>query len=121
MILPAPLNLSSALLERHGLYLIEDGQSIFLWVGREAIPQLVIDVFNIGSYNELRPGKVSFVNVLFWSGCRADAAIHETANSTRVGKLFLAENQCYHWQGSRSSSRSLLCEFFLVVLYLFRA
>ena len=53
-----PLPLSSERLERHGLYLIEDGQNIFLWVGRDAVPQLVMDVFEIPSYSELQGGKV---------------------------------------------------------------
>lgn len=58
MILPPPLPLTSERLERHGLYLIEDGQTIFLWVGRDAVPQLMIDVFDLPSYDVLRPGKV---------------------------------------------------------------
>jgi protein transport protein SEC24 len=56
--MPTPLPLTSERLERHGLYLIEDGQTIFLWVGRDAVPQLVMDVFNLPSYAELRGGKV---------------------------------------------------------------
>ncbi|KAK4704518.1 protein transport protein SEC24, partial [Phenoliferia sp. Uapishka_3] len=56
-ILPLPLPLSSERLERHGLFLLEDGQNIFLWVGRDAVPQLVMDVFDIGTYAELRSGK----------------------------------------------------------------
>lgn len=31
---------------------------MFLWVGREAVPQLVMDVFDLPSYAELRGGKV---------------------------------------------------------------
>jgi protein transport protein SEC24 len=38
--------------------MIEDGQTIFLWVGRDAVPQLVQDVFNLPSYEQLRGGKV---------------------------------------------------------------
>jgi len=56
--MPSALPLSSERLERHGLYLIEDGQTIFLWVGRDAVPQLVTDVFNLPSYDVLRGGKV---------------------------------------------------------------
>ena len=56
--MPAPLPLSSERLERHGLYLIEDGQTMFLWVGRDAVPQLIIDVFDLPSYADLRGGKV---------------------------------------------------------------
>jgi len=41
------------------LFLIEDGQNIFLWVGQEAVPQLVMDVFDLPNYQELKGGKVS--------------------------------------------------------------
>jgi protein transport protein SEC24 len=58
IIMPPPLPLTSERLERHGLYLIEDGQTMFLWVGRDAVPQLIMDVFNYPSYDILRGGKV---------------------------------------------------------------
>jgi protein transport protein SEC24 len=57
-VMPSPLPLSSERLERHGLFVIEDGQTIFLWVGRDAVPQLIIDVFNLPGYDALRGGKV---------------------------------------------------------------
>jgi protein transport protein SEC24 len=57
--MPPPLPLTSERLERHGLFLIEDGQTLFLWVGRDAVPQLVIDVFDLPNYETLRGGKVS--------------------------------------------------------------
>lgn len=57
--MPPPLPLTSERLERHGLFLIEDGQTIFLWVGRDAVPQLIMDVFNLPTYEVLRGGKVS--------------------------------------------------------------
>jgi len=60
VILPPSLPLTSERLERHGLFLIEDGQTIFLWVGRDAVPQLVQDVFDLPSYEVLRGGKASF-------------------------------------------------------------
>jgi len=58
VILPTPLPLTSERLERHGLYLIEDGQTIFLWVGRDAVPRLIMDVFGLPNYEVLRGGKV---------------------------------------------------------------
>ena len=58
IIMPPSLPLTSERLERHGLYLIEDGQTMFLWVGRDAVPQLIMDVFNLQSYEVLRGGKV---------------------------------------------------------------
>ena len=58
-VFPAKINLTSEKLERHGLYLIEDGQTIFLWVGRDAVPQLCSDVFDAPNYGALKGGKVS--------------------------------------------------------------
>lgn len=58
IIMPPPLPPTSERLERHGLYIIEDGQTMFLWVGRDAVPQLIMDVFNLPSYEVLRGGKV---------------------------------------------------------------
>jgi protein transport protein SEC24 len=62
--MPPPLPLTSERLERHGLFLIEDGQTIFLWVGRDAVPQLVMDVFDLPSYADLRGGKVCSLDFL---------------------------------------------------------
>ncbi|KDR80013.1 hypothetical protein GALMADRAFT_222930 [Galerina marginata CBS 339.88] len=59
VILPPALPLTSERMERHGLFLIEDGQTIFLWVGRDAVPQLVQDVFDLPSYEVLRGGKTT--------------------------------------------------------------
>jgi len=59
VIMPPPLPLTSERLERHGLFLIEDGQTLFLWVGRDAVPQLVIDVFDLPNYETLRGGKTT--------------------------------------------------------------
>ncbi|KAH7345229.1 Sec23/Sec24 trunk domain-containing protein [Rhizoctonia solani] len=57
IIMPPTMSLTSERFERHGLYLIEDGQNMFLWVGREAVPQLVADVFDLPNYEALRGGK----------------------------------------------------------------
>ncbi|TFK59507.1 hypothetical protein BDN72DRAFT_945447, partial [Pluteus cervinus] len=64
VILPPPLPSTSERLERHGLFSIEDGQTMFLWVGRDAVPQLVLDVFNLPSYEVLRGGKVPHIHSL---------------------------------------------------------
>ena len=58
VVMPPLLPLSSERLVRHGLFLIEDGQTMFLWIGRDAVPQLVMDVFDLPSYDQLPSGKV---------------------------------------------------------------
>jgi protein transport protein SEC24 len=59
IILPLPHNLSSERLVPFGLYLIDDGQTQFLWVGRDAVPQLLADVFGVEDRTKLRVGKSS--------------------------------------------------------------
>lgn len=59
IVLPPPVNLSSERLVPYGLYLIDDGQTQFLWVGRDTVPQLLEDVFGIPDRAQLRVGKTS--------------------------------------------------------------
>ncbi|KAK5000229.1 COPII subunit [Elasticomyces elasticus] len=57
--LPPALNLNSGNLVPFGLYLIDDGQTQFLWLGRDAVPALVADVFGVEDKNALKQGKMS--------------------------------------------------------------
>ncbi|KAM3465494.1 hypothetical protein MY5147_009260 [Beauveria neobassiana] len=57
IVLPLPLNLTSERLASHGLYLIDDGQTQFLWVGRDAVPQLIADVFGVDDRTNIHVGK----------------------------------------------------------------
>jgi protein transport protein SEC24 len=58
-ILPPPMNLSSERLVSYGLYLIDDGQTQFLWVGKDAVPQLIMDVFGVSDRTMVKVGKTS--------------------------------------------------------------
>ncbi|GAM85599.1 hypothetical protein ANO11243_036060 [Dothideomycetidae sp. 11243] len=59
IVMPPALNLSSANIVPYGLYLIDDGQTQFLWLGRDAVPQLIADVFGTDDKNALRQGKTT--------------------------------------------------------------
>lgn len=59
IVLPPPLNLSSERFVSYGLYLIDDGQTQFLWIGRDAVPQLLEDVFGVQDRTQIRSGKGS--------------------------------------------------------------
>ncbi|KAI4597851.1 COPII subunit [Pestalotiopsis sp. 9143b] len=63
IVLPPPLNLSSERFVSYGLYLIDDGQTQFLWVGRDAVPQLLQDVFGVADRTQLRVGKGSIAEL----------------------------------------------------------
>ncbi|KAG9029729.1 COPII subunit [Tulasnella sp. JGI-2019a] len=83
VILPPPLPLTSERLERHGLYLIEDGQTIFIWVGRDAVPQLVMDVFDLPGYDALRGGKYTMLLLDNNFSQRINAVISKTREMRR--------------------------------------
>ncbi|KAI9787661.1 MAG: COPII subunit [Geoglossum umbratile] len=59
IIIPTPINLSSERLVSFGLYLIDDGQTQFLWVGKDAVPQLINDVFGLPDVSAVQVGKKS--------------------------------------------------------------
>ncbi|KAF9117183.1 COPII subunit [Mortierella sp. AM989] len=57
--MPMPMNLSSERLERGGLFMLEDSQNIFLWISRDAVPQLCMDLFGVPNYESIRGGKTT--------------------------------------------------------------
>ncbi|KAF2227799.1 hypothetical protein BDZ85DRAFT_228490 [Elsinoe ampelina] len=59
IVLPPALNLTSQNLVPYGLYLLDDGQTQFLWLGRDAVPQLVMDVFGTDDKAQLKQGKTT--------------------------------------------------------------
>ncbi|KAG2212669.1 hypothetical protein INT47_000646 [Mucor saturninus] len=59
VVFPPALNLTAENLEVHGCYLLENGQNIYLWVGRNVVPQLCADLFDVKSYEGLKGGKVT--------------------------------------------------------------
>ncbi|KAJ7185633.1 protein transporter SEC24 [Mycena filopes] len=83
VIMPPALPLTSERLERHGLFLIEDGQTIFLWVGRDAVPQLIMDVFDLPSYEVLRGGKTTLPVLDNPFSQRINAVIQKTREMRR--------------------------------------
>jgi protein transport protein SEC24 len=59
IIMPLPMNLTSERLHPYGLYLIDDSQTQFLWIGAQAVPQLIQDVFGLPSIDHVKIGKTT--------------------------------------------------------------
>ncbi|KAJ7195735.1 hypothetical protein B0H12DRAFT_1245487 [Mycena haematopus] len=78
LIMPTPLPLTSTCWESHGLYLIDDGQIIYLVVARDAVPLLINDVFGAADYSALQAGKLDLPEV--------DTAISQRIRSI-IGKI----------------------------------
>lgn len=55
-IMPPRLNPSKENMEAFGLYIIENGQTIYLWLGRSAVPQLIVDVWGVPTMEEVHSG-----------------------------------------------------------------
>ncbi|BEI85015.1 hypothetical protein CcaverHIS002_0504160 [Cutaneotrichosporon cavernicola] len=83
VVMPPALNLTSERLERHGLFLIEDGQNMFLWVGQEAVPRLIQDVFDLPSYAELQGGKATLPTLDNTFNQRVNAIVAKTRELRR--------------------------------------
>ncbi|KAI8997046.1 hypothetical protein BDB01DRAFT_713526, partial [Pilobolus umbonatus] len=63
-VMPPTLNLSSERLERYGCYLLENGQRILIFLGKEAIPQLCKDLLNVSNINEVETGQVTSLPII---------------------------------------------------------
>ncbi|KAL7316193.1 COPII subunit, variant 2 [Mucor circinelloides] len=63
-IMPPAVNLSSEKLERHGCYLVENGQRILIWIGKEAVPQLCSDLLNVPQVSQVKSGQIPSLPVL---------------------------------------------------------
>ncbi|KAJ3014838.1 COPII subunit [Thoreauomyces humboldtii] len=56
---PPCMNLISEKLDRQGVYLLENGLEMFLWVSRGTSAQIVHDLFDKPSYDAIVPGKTT--------------------------------------------------------------
>ncbi|KAI9350074.1 hypothetical protein DFJ73DRAFT_625330 [Zopfochytrium polystomum] len=56
---PPLLNLSSEKLDRGGIFLLENGQDIYIWLGKGVAPQLCQMLFDKPAYEAVVPGKAT--------------------------------------------------------------
>ncbi|KAI8911333.1 Sec23/Sec24 trunk domain-containing protein, partial [Powellomyces hirtus] len=59
IVYPTSMNLSSEKLERHGLYLLENGLEMYMWVSRGVAPELIHNLFDKPSYDAIQVGKTT--------------------------------------------------------------
>jgi protein transport protein SEC24 len=57
--MPPALNLTSEKLERYGAYLLENGQDMILWLGKDCVPQLCMDLLGAPNIDAVKTGMVS--------------------------------------------------------------
>lgn len=58
IVLPQPMNSSMEFIERFGLYLINNGSELFLWVGGDSVEELLRDLFGVSDLFSVPSGKV---------------------------------------------------------------
>jgi protein transport protein SEC24 len=64
VLFPPLIRVSVARLNPAGAYLLENGQCMFLWLGRDIPSNYLMDVFGVSSLDEVDPSLVSFLSVL---------------------------------------------------------
>lgn len=84
---PPSLNLTQASLEAHGCYLLEDGQTLSIWVGRGVVPQLCVDLFGVKGYTEIQNGKATLPVLDTAISKRTHGLIH-TLRAVRRGNYY---------------------------------
>lgn len=57
---PTPLRCSEERLADAGVFLLEDGHSMFLWLGQASPPDLIQNLFNVPSLAHLQANMVRF-------------------------------------------------------------
>lgn len=93
--LPPAANLSSERVLPYGLYLIDDGQTQFLWVGRDTVPQLLVDVFGVADRAQLRVGKQFLPELENDFNERIRAVINKSKDHRTKGAGSIVSEQLY--------------------------
>lgn len=83
--MPRALNLSSGNLVPFGLYLLDDGQTQFLWLGRDAVPALIADVFGTDDKAQLKQGKTTLPVLDTDMNERVRAVVEKSADHRGLG------------------------------------
>ena len=58
VLLPPLVRVSYARLNPAGAYILENGQSLYLWLGREIPSEFLMDVFGVATLDEVDSGMV---------------------------------------------------------------
>ncbi|KAF9432608.1 COPII subunit [Entomortierella beljakovae] len=83
VVMPQAMNLSSERLSRAGLFMLEDSQNIFLWIGRDAVPQLCMDLLGVPNYESVKGGKTTLPTLETDFNQRVNLIINKTREMRR--------------------------------------
>ncbi|KAH8548969.1 Sec23/Sec24 trunk domain-containing protein [Umbelopsis sp. PMI_123] len=111
-IMPPALNLSSEKLERYGAYLLENGQDMFLWLGKDVVPQLCMDLLGAPNIEAVKTGLVTDLPELSNPFSALVSKLIAHIRSSRRGAEYLALHIVKEEgdQGLRGQFLSLLLE-----------
>jgi protein transport protein SEC24 len=58
IVMPPMMNLTAERMERHGCYLLDNGNEVFLWISRGVSLELLQSIFDNPNYDSIPLGKV---------------------------------------------------------------
>lgn len=114
ILLPPRVNLSSERMVSYGLYLIDDGQTQFLWVGRDAVPDLLADVFGLQDKSQLKQGKTMMPELDSDMNARVRAVIEKSKDHKSKGVGSIVDPPLYLVREDGEPSLKLWAQTLLV-------
>lgn len=95
ILLPEPINDTKASWENYGLYLIDNGTELFLWVSGDVVPGLVQDLFGTDNLYAVQTGKAELPEFSFeesefnYKVCQIIGKIREQKDSITWKSLYI--------------------------------
>jgi len=81
IVLPPLLNLNSEKLDKSGIFLVEDGQQMLIWVGRQVDPELLTQLFGVATLEGIDLSQATFPTVNTPLNSRVNAIINDIRRS----------------------------------------
>lgn len=88
IVMPTPVNLCSERIVRHGIYLLDTLDCLYLWVGRAVPPQIIHDLFDRPALEALMPGKTTLPRLDNTFNRRVQAIIGKLREDRRRSFLY---------------------------------
>lgn len=83
VLLPQLVRVSYARLNPAGAYILENGQNLYLWLGREVPSEFLMEVFGVATLDEVDSGMVWILFfLLFLHGLASSFSTHANTNAS---------------------------------------
>lgn len=104
IVLPEAINASATSLQSFGLYLFDTSTELFLWIGGEAVPELINDVFGLPDASHVISGKHELVAV---EGSEFNLRIRNIIGKIREDVSLITYQNLYIVRGGQANETNI--------------